>query len=91
MAAAARGVTPLATTVGPKIWLARVVPAVAEAVAAPISIPEMGASMKPGRPRVSMKEMITSFNPELEMMPDRAPVPTSSMATPLILARPALK
>ena len=91
MAAAASGAMPLATTVGPKIWLARVVPAVADAVAAPIIMPAIGASMKAGRPSVSMPEMITSLSEELEMMPASAPVPTSSMATPLIFARPAVK
>ena len=47
--------------------------------------------MKAGRPSVSMPEMITSLSEELEMIPASAPVPTSSMATPLIFARPAVK
>lgn len=49
--------------------------------------PQDAASM----PSVSMPEMITSLSEELEMMPASAPVPTSSMATPLIFARPAVK
>ena len=88
MAPALNGFTPDSINELAKVFEAMVDPAVVDAVAAAIRIPENGARIKAGRLRLSISPNISVCRLEFWMIPDRVPVPISRAHTPITLLKP---
>ena len=78
----------MARRVGAKVWAATVAPAVVEAVAAAMRIPERGASTKAGMFMASSTVVTSYCRADALIMPAIVPVPISRMETPMTLLRP---
>ena len=63
-------------------------PAVVEAVAAPIKIPESGAKTKAGMFIASRRAIISTCSAEALIIPAMVPVPIKRIDTPITLLRP---
>ena len=71
-----------------KVFDAIVAPAVVEAVAAAIKIPDNGAKINGLRFKVSIKLIISVCKCEFDIIPESVPVPISRAQTPITFEKP---
>ena len=88
MAPAERAEIPTPVSTPAKVCDATVEPAVVEAVAAAIKIPETGASRNVGRFIIWSQPSTSEGREEALIMPAMAPVPNNRMETPITLFNP---
>ena len=88
IAAPAIGVTPDAIIAGANVADAIVAPAVVDAVAADINIPDIGANKNAGICIASSIDIVVVCNVEAFIIPATVPVPIKSIATGIIFESP---